>query len=161
MNKFVCYSCGFVDSTHHISCPNCGKDYRKPIVTVTGGICVQHISELKGRGVFATKDFYVGDLVESSPVLIIPEEECKILRRCSSAWHYLFPWLEYQTTQGRRAVAMGYGMLFNHDDDPNCVYKFNDNPVLPSIDFYAQERIYPGDEVTIYYADNLWFRKRK
>lgn len=161
MRNFICYACGFVDQVHHSSCPNCGEDYRKPIVTVNNGLCVQFVSQGKGRGVFATKDFEVGDLVESSPVLIIPEEECKILRRVPSVWHYLFPWKNYQTTQGQRAVAMGNGMLFNHEDDPNCFYTFNDNQNLPSIDFYAQKKIYAGDEVTIYYADNLWFRKRK
>lgn len=156
MSKFTCFECGFTDDNYYQVCPSCKKSSFQPIVSITNGLLVKYISEKKGRGVFASKKFKYGDLIESCPVLIIPKSEAKDLTK-SEVWNYMFPWNSYATTMEDRAIAMGYGMLYNHHHDPNAAYKFNVSRQLPSIEFYAQKDIEVGDEITIYYGDILWF----
>ena len=160
MQNYTCFDCGFTDTNYFSICPSCNRNYLQPIVSVTNGLLVKHISDEKGRGVYATRKFKYGEMVESCPVLIVPKEQASHLTE-NVLWKYLFPWNNYGTTREDRAVAMGYGMLYNHHHEPNTMYKFNDNPQLPSIDFYAQKEINAGDEITIYYADRLWFPYRR
>lgn len=156
MAIYTCFDCGFSDDIYYKQCPSCNKSYLRPVISVSNGLLVKYVSEQKGRGVFATKKFNYGDLIETCPVLVIPKQEAATLRS-SEVWNYMFPWNSYASTMEDRAIAMGYGMLYNHHHDPNAVYKFNTAPQLPSIEFYALKDIEVGDEITIYYGDILWF----
>jgi SET domain-containing protein len=156
MSEYICFECGYADDHNYQVCPNCNHNSNKPNVVVTDGLLVKHISDQKGRGVVATKKFYYGDMIESCPVIIVPSEQAYLMVE-NTLWHYMFPWKVYDGAIGDRAIAMGYGMLYNHHHDPNAMYRFNDNSSLPSIDFFAKKDINVGDEITIDYGDNLWF----
>lgn len=156
MKDFVCSSCGFTFKVNRSVCPNCHRNFNLPIETATRDLSVVKVSDQKGRGVISNRRFNIGDLIESCPVLVIPPQESEVIQKCPSVWFHMFPWNEYKTTEGARAIAMGYGMLYNHSKNPNAHYKFN-NSSLPSIDFYALKGITEGEEITIYYADKLWF----
>ena len=47
------------------------------------------------------------------------------------------------------------GGLFNHDADPNMIYSPDFNAHI--ITYTAARNIAVGEELTIYYGENLWF----
>lgn len=154
--NFICFECGFTDNNFHTLCPSCGKNYNQPVVSINDGLLVKYINDRKGRGVFASKKFPYGSLVESCPVLVIPSDQAEMMIN-TILWQYLFPWNTYDDFLGDRAVCMGYGLLYNHSKNSNTAYVFNDNPQLKSIDFYARRDIEIGEEITISYGKILWF----
>ena len=110
-----------------------------------------------GKGIFATRDFKTGELIEVSPVLVSSMDEWKYLKK-TILFNYCFTWGEdYEQI----AIALGYGSLFNHSYSPNATFINNLDNL--SIDFFAFEDINDGDEITINYngevEDNspLWF----
>lgn len=160
MKQQTCYNCGFTDNVYHSVCPSCQRNYNTPQVAMTNGLLVQHISDRKGRGVITTKKIEIGELIESCPVIVIPKDQVVEMTE-NVLWNYMFPWKVYDSILGDRAIAMGFGMLYNHHHDPNALYRFNDNKTMPSIDFYAQRNIEIGEEITISYGSNLWFHYNK
>jgi hypothetical protein len=114
----------------------------------------------RGRGVLADGYIEKGQLVERSPVLIIPHED----RRATDetiVFTYVFMW-EHDTTeddlylhQGRSAVALGYTSLLNHSYTPNCEFIRHIDDL--AIDLVALRDIESGEELTIDYQMKLWF----
>ncbi|MCE7793900.1 SET domain-containing protein [Salipaludibacillus sp. CUR1] len=96
----------------------------------------------KGRGVFTLKTFKKGELIEKTPVIIIPKNELRTILNTVLV-DYFFQW-------GREgAVALGYGSLYNHSYKPNAVFILNREKSC--ITFVALRDIAHGEEVTINY----------
>lgn len=111
-------------------------------------------TEKYGRGIFSTRNIKKGELIEETPVIIIPKTEWNLVRG-SILLNYVFRWGE------DKALALGYGSLYNHSYTPNARYITNiENE---SIDFYAREDIQEGEEITVNYngdpkdQSSLWF----
>ena len=99
-------------------------------------------TKAKGRGVFATCDINAGTLVESCEVLNLPRPA-----KNSELDHYVFKY-------GRRALlALGNGSLYNHSEDPNCEYWFDNR----NMHFVLTRAVRHGHEITINYGQELWF----
>jgi SET domain-containing protein len=97
-----------------------------------------------GRGVFATRRFAKGDVVETCPTVQVPNSEVTGRLR-----DYVFTSVE----GGDVVLALGYGMLYNHSAEPNLEYEQED----PSeITFFALRTVHPGDELTIDYGEDWW-----
>lgn len=112
-------------------------------------------TEKYGRGIFAIRDIKQGEFIEEAPVIVIPIEEWKLMRK-SILSNYVFRWGE------DKALALGYGSIYNHSYTPNARYLTNiENQ---SIDFYAREDIQEGEEITVNYngdprdQSSLWFK---
>jgi hypothetical protein len=117
---------------------------------------VVRLSEGRGRGVFAERDFKPRELIERCPVLVLPGEQHQIIRRTVLA-HYFFRWVE---GTGVVAVALGYGSLYNHSRRPNALHyhRTEHNEIL----IVAYEPIRRGEEIFISYTKlgdkrQLWF----
>ena len=97
--------------------------------------------EGKGRGVFAGKAFKKNDVLERSPVIILPIEEVTDLSVLDS---YSFDW------DRGHAVVLGYGSLYNHSDTPNMRMEkiYNELEVI----FIALRDIKEGEELTYQYG---------
>lgn len=108
-----------------------------------------------GRGIFADRNIKKGEYIEAAPVIVIPKTEWKQTRG-SILSNYVFRWEE------DKALALGYGSLYNHSYAPNARYFTNiENQ---SIDFYAREDIQEGEEITVNYNGDpkdqspVWFK---
>lgn len=111
-------------------------------------------TEKYGRGIFAIRNIKKGEFIEEAPVIVIPITEWKLMRK-SILSNYVFRWGE------DKALALGYGSIYNHSYTPNARYLTNiENQ---SIDFYAREDMQEGEEITVNYNGDpkdqslLWF----
>ena len=96
----------------------------------------------RGRGVFATRTFAEGEIVEVCPTVEIAEGGGDLA-------DYLFE----STNEGMFLVVLGFGMLYNHSADANLDYYQGDDATL---EFVARRRIERGEELTISYGDEWW-----
>jgi SET domain-containing protein len=113
----------------------------------------------KGLGVFATKYFFKGDLIECAHVIVIPTSEILLNNPQSIMRHYVFMWDE------KLALATGYGCFYNHSYKPNAIhYKHLD---LEEVHYHALSDIPENEEVTINYggyptySEPLWFEAKE
>jgi SET domain-containing protein len=99
----------------------------------------------RGRGVFAARAFAAGEEIEVCPTVELPRHEAKGLLA-----DYVF-----DSARSRRSVllVLGYGMLYNHSEDPNVEYDQDDAGVVT---FYAARDVAAGEELTITYGDEWW-----
>lgn len=102
----------------------------------------------KGRGVFAASGIQTGEVVEICPVLKIDISKSKLPAELSLV---VFHWDALAGTTGIRAVALGYGGLYNHGNPANCRY-------YPSacgsyLIISAVKEIPENQEITINYND--------
>ena len=95
----------------------------------------------KGRGVFARRAIRKGEVFETCPVLVV---SAGTIEDYSTGFGpYVFEWGE-----GKVALALGFGSLYNHSYRPNARY----NDVGPQTKaFKALRDIAPGEEVTVNY----------
>ena len=114
----------------------------------------------KGRGVFATRRFARGALVERSPVIALTEREWRRIEK-TRLGNYPYDW---GPTNRGCAMVLGLGSLYNHAFEPNVENRWNKR--LLAMDWVALRAIAPGDEITVNYneendsKDPLWFRTR-
>ncbi len=111
----------------------------------------------KGRGVFATRDFSAGDLIETCHLIECPEEDTGLIDR-TFLYNYYFNW---GPQRNQVAIALGYGSLYNHSPEPNAVYIKDFEKKL--LTFKCLQPIRAGEEVTVRYGDHpadktpIWF----
>ena len=112
-------------------------------------------TEIKGRGVFAQRDFELGEIIDIANVIVIPKQQVKLINH-TVLCNYYFGW---HGESG--AIALGYASLFNHSYQPNALYvKKFDQQVIEII---AYKYIREGQEITINYNGNvddltpIWF----
>ena len=136
---------------------------RQPLVTERGPLGIRDFG-LRGRGVVALKRFSKGELIEQSPVLIIPSQDRELTDQ-TVIFTYVFMWEEGTSEEqlyshhGRAAIALGYASLLNHSETPNCIFRRRINEGL--LEIIAQTPIAAGDELTIDYQMTLWFKPLK
>ncbi|MEH2346467.1 MAG: SET domain-containing protein [Nostoc sp.] len=112
-------------------------------------------TKLKGRGVFAQKRFLKGEIVERSPVVVIPAEQVEFLDK-TILGNYYYDWEDKAA-----AIALGLASLFNHSYEPNTYYvkKFAEGEV----ELIAYRDIQAGEEITANYNGSpndkspIWF----
>lgn len=98
-----------------------------------------------GRGVFATRRFDEGELVESCPTVEVPGSDVTGPLR-----DYIFS----SVNEGHVVLVLGYGMLYNHSADANLEYLQGDD--ASTVDYYATRDIAKGEELTIDYGGEWW-----
>jgi SET domain-containing protein len=100
-------------------------------------------SPIHGLGVFAAVARQPGDLLEVSPVLVVPRTQVEALQK-TSLHEYYFRW-----PPSAAALALGYGSLYNHSYHPTARAQLDvQRGVLL---FIARQPIHRNQEVTINY----------
>ena len=103
-------------------------------------------SPIHGLGVFANEIIYEGEIIEICPVIDmgLNKEVSHIL----IDYRYNWPQGNEWATQ---VVPTGYGMLYNHSNNPNSNWRSNlENNTF---EFYATKQINPNEEIFTYYGD--------
>ena len=127
----------------------------RPLVPLT----VRHTEE-RGRGVFADAPIAEGTVIEECPLIVLPAEEVEPTMR-TNLGNYAFQW---GGTRDQSAIALGYGSLYNHSDDPNALYvrRLEDQVIA----FLSIRAIAAGEEITVSYNGGfgdrspVWFSVR-
>lgn len=108
---------------------------------------VEDTGTARGLGVFAEQDFRAGDLIESSPVIVI---ESVFGQLPLDLQRMLFSWPRSGDRGTAQALALGYGSLYN-GANPACM-RFERDPAAGLIRFVAARDIARGEELTINYS---------
>jgi len=103
-----------------------------------------------GRGVFATRAFAKGDAVEHCPTLELPGDEV-----VGQLGDYVFG---SNNGEDEVLLLLGYGMLYNHSDKPNCEYVQEEPRVIT---FVTIRPVKAGDELTIDYGEEWWSTRNR
>lgn len=102
-------------------------------------------SKLHGYGVFAGKNIKKGELIEECYMIVSRKGGDKALD------DYYFD------INGKNGVFLGFGSIYNHSDDPNADYNFNEKKKIVIIK--ADRTILKGEEICISYGED-WFSSR-
>lgn len=106
----------------------------------------------KGRGIFAIHNIKEGEVIEVAPVLTFSEEESALIMETKLA-DYCFGWGD-----GRQsAIALGFGSIYNHSDNPSAYYQKRDH--RDDMVIMALKDIKSGEEITIHYGENWWEKR--
>lgn len=97
-----------------------------------------------GRGVFANKDFEIGDTIELAPYIEDDTENFKGVIR-----DYIF---SKNGSKDRSVVAFGFGSMYNHSDSPNSRWEVNNEYVK----IQCIKPIKKDEEIFITYGDQYW-----
>ncbi len=108
-------------------------------------LCVKP-SPIHGLGVFASTAISADALIEECPVLL------------STIALPMFADYLFSAGEKQEAIALGYGSLYNHANEPNATYGYDSDRRL--IIFTARRAITAGEEITIPYG-NDWFSSRQ
>lgn len=101
-------------------------------------------SSIHGYGVFAAEEIVANEVVE----------ECMVLMSDSShpsLGNYYF------LVDKKRGLALGYGSIYNHAEEPNTGYIFDKERSI--LTFFAMRNIAPGEEILVFYGPR-WFKER-
>lgn len=114
-------------------------------------------SPQRGRGVFTAESVTTGDVIEICPVIVLPPEDMDRIH-ASRLHDYYFLW---GPGRDRPAIALGYGSLYNHSEQPNAEFELDFEEEVITI--VCLHPISPGEEITIHYQpdqdveEGLWF----
>ncbi len=111
----------------------------------------------KGFGVFTHEAIKANEIIELSPVIVMPKQD-RVLLDKTTLYYYIFEWGE---NTNECAMAMGYIPVYNHSYKSNCDYfmDFDDKTIY----IKTLRAIKAHEELTINYngeaGDNkpLWF----
>jgi len=101
--------------------------------------------------VYASRSIPTGTVIEISPVLLFSQSEYREHGQYTVLDHYTFRWPD-----GRMALALGLGSLFNHSESPNVSYHLDTDS--ESIRYVAARTILADEELFIFYGHKLWFK---
>ena len=105
-----------------------------------------------GWGVFALRDVPAGTVVERCPYLELPK--AATLGNPLSDYVFEASADKSATNADARLLALGWGSLFNHDDDPNLEYTSFPNRRL--MEFTAVREIRAGEQLFVSYGPSWW-----
>ena len=106
------------------------------------------------RGVFARSAIKKGGIVEICPIIEISQDDTAEINEESL--------VSYMFYHGEKAlIALGFGSLYNHSDNPNALYTIN--PKDKTITFTAVQNISKDEEILVQYTKTtekpLWFMR--
>ncbi len=102
-------------------------------------------SKIQGYGVFAGKKIKKGERIEQCYFVIVQGKDKKLDNM-------------YFDIKKKNGVILGYGSIYNHQDNPNATYTFSMAKRVAT--FKATRDIKKDEEIFISYGDE-WFSSRK
>jgi hypothetical protein len=124
-------------------------------------VYLQDTGTIKGRGVYARRDFAEGEVIEECAVILFHTPFFMVPAEIKNV---VFNWGVLARTTESSALALGYGSLYNHGEPANMRYMAN--PQAGTLLYIAARAIKADEELTINYnaigggatwGDNNWF----
>ena len=97
-----------------------------------------------GRGVYARRAFAPGDVIDRCPVIVLGADDVGRVQG-TDLGRYTYGWGE-----GRGAVVLGFGSLYNHGDPPNAGWRPLEHELV--MEYWALRPIAEGEEVLVSYG---------
>jgi hypothetical protein len=118
-------------------------------------------SSVQGRGVFATADIEEGELIERCPMVPLAwrmnyQKDPVILQYC---YTHSCPCNDCKNHGGHFLMVLGYGQIYNHQNDNNAMIKFDIKNAVA--DVLARRRIGSGAEIFVSYGPKYFQGGRK
>jgi hypothetical protein len=109
-------------------------------------------SLLHGIGVFAKNTIKGNEIIEICPIIDMGLSKGELSHILID---YRFNWPQGNVEVEKQVVCAGYGMLYNHSENPNANWRSNlENNTF---EFYATRDISPDEEILVWYGDiNYW-----
>jgi len=100
-----------------------------------------------GIGVYAKDSITNGEVIEVCPLILVDSDVMAV----DTLNDYVFT---INKTEDLYAVALGYGSLYNHAEQPNADW----NIIIDKaeIRFIAKEDIQAGQQITVSYGSDYW-----
>ena len=95
-----------------------------------------------GRGVFASRDLSIDEIIEKSPFI-----EDKLEKFIGISRDYVF-----NTKDGNVVLGFGYASLYNHSEEPNASWYFENDRIV----FKTTKPIKKDSEVLVSYGGDYW-----
>ena len=109
-------------------------------------VSVRDTCSSRGRGGFAERNFIAGEIVETSPVILLNSGYANLPPEIKA---YVFNWGALCGVGNAHALALGYGGLYNHDNPASL--RNEADPENLSLKFIATRNITSGEELTVNY----------
>ncbi len=106
-------------------------------------------SPIHGRGVFATEDINSDEVIEVAPLVFFDRDE---VRNGSRIRDY-----DIAHINGKNAIMLGYASIYNHADDSNAFWTFNDSD---EIVIKCKKFIRKNEEIFVNYGPAYWNGER-
>lgn len=105
-------------------------------------------SPIHGLGVFAYDYFTENEVIEICPIIDMGMSEGEMSHILID---YRFNWPQGNVNVKKQVVCSGYGMLYNHSDNPNAAWRSNIE--TNCFEFYTIKEIFPNEEILVWYGD--------
>lgn len=105
-------------------------------------------SPIHGWGVFAKQFIKEGEIIEVCPVIDIGLDKGQ---SSHILLDYRFNWPQGNVEVEKQVVCSGYGMMYNHSDNPNANWRSNFETYC--FEFYSTKDINPLEEIFVWYGD--------
>jgi SET domain-containing protein len=117
-------------------------------------------SKIHGRGVFATEDIHIGEIIERCPMIQLEYRSKYQIEPQIFNYMYAQPPCKCDDCKKHGFLfhmVLGYGMMYNHQDTPNAKWKFNYSQLLT--DVISVQPIKKDQEIFISYG-NVYFQDK-
>lgn len=127
-------------------------------------VYIRDTGTAKGRGVFASRAFSAGEVVEECPVVLLRKHYEGLHKELKTI---TFHWEAPEGVAATHALALGYGSLYNHANPANMRYEMDRAALV--LRLVAVRDIVPDEELTINYnadggahvsEDEWWFEEK-
>lgn len=98
-----------------------------------------------GRGVFASQDIDINEVIEVCPILEVPANDVFNLKE-SILVNYYF---SFDEDPDLLAIVLGFGSIYNHSYSPNATYKYLSKDKI--LEFKSIKDIKKNEEITVNY----------
>lgn len=107
--------------------------------------------KLKIRGILASENISIGEVIERCPLILVNVKEEEYLEKTKLREYYFLYNNKYH------CIVLGYGSLYNHSFTPNAkIYRDYKNKLLV---FKAIKNIKKGEEITYKYMEEDELKK--
>lgn len=118
--------------------------WQRDRITGVRGISVRQ-SLQQGQGIFATRSFRAGEIIETAPLLTIASEQKQALAATSLYSYYFLP----DPGNGVIAVGLGFSSLYKHSHLPNATCGIHTKS--RQLILRALRSVAPGEAISINY----------